>query len=744
MNIAVAFFITHYLFEMNSRAIFFGWDPQSLLAFVQERRSFSTVLFGLGSDPVIGLGNISYALNPLWFPSFALSTTGSGQINGPFAFAIGATELFAATLLCGRLNGFGLGPSLIGSWILTLVTWPLFGLPAIVTIWFFSPAHAEILAVSTIMVTATLHLGGGPIRRSIKSAVVIFLCATYILAALPTSLVLVLPVVAIFTGARLVLSIRLRERLTILLAWLGLGVTALMLGYVHYFAGLISYTAAGQFPDLAKRPLTLYGGEVSLLLSTPISTLSAAAVFSSERILVGGGFLGSFLIIWTGSPRQRRLALGTCLAEICLLAIGASNYWLGFWFGPSISYFEMQLFPYFVLCLPSLLLVPLIVVWRYAAYWVPVMARCGRPIRYAKAVVALALPLAVWSKSWAVGPAAKMENERSDGFRIASPYPQPETAITRILKQEIGLIPDQSFRGRVAVMVGNILPEERMWQRYSLVHYFAQLATGNLHDGPGLWQDSVPTLMEYNELVSPPHFAFLRTFLSYPGDIQYRNIIGTRLIDLRILKALGVRFVITDLPISDATLRAQLPVPVTAEARRLLGFADRNLQGFDLFLYELQSSNLGQFSPRRTKLAGTADEALTALWDNSLNLEQTAIVFDSVPERLTPAKLDSFAIGQDEYRIRATSTGTSILILPIEFSRCFTITDVSGGKPRLFRADLLLTGVLFSDRINAQISFHTGPFRNSRCRLDDLADSKRMDIRNAFQSRPELGKLGLR
>jgi hypothetical protein len=420
-----------------------------------------------------------------------------------------------------------------------------------------------------------------------------------------------------------------------------------MLGYVHYFAGLISYTAAGQFPDLGKRPLTLYGGEVSLLLSTPISTLSAAAVFSFERILVGGGFLGSFLIIWVGSPRQRRLALGICLVEICLLAIGVSNCVLGYWFGPAISYFEMQLFPYFALCLPSLLLVTLIVVWRYAAYWVPDMARCGRPIRYAKAAVALALPLAVW-KSWAVGPAAKMENERSDGFRIASPYSQPETAITRILEQEIGLIPDQAFRGRVAVMVGNILPEERMWQRYSLVHYFAQLATGNLHDGPGLWQDSVPTLMEYNELVSPAHFVFQRKFLSYPGDIQYRNIIGTRLIDLRTLKALGVRLVITDLPISDATLRAQIPIPVTAEARRLLGFADCDLQGFDLFLHELEGANMGQFSPRQTKLARSADEALTYLSDKSLDLRHTSVVLEPVPDRLNPAELETFAVGRDQ------------------------------------------------------------------------------------------------
>jgi hypothetical protein len=69
--------------------------------------------------------------------------------------------------------------------------------------------------------------------------------------------------------------------------------------------------------------------------------------------------------------------------------------------------------------------------------------------------------------------------------------------------------------------------------------------------------------------------------------------------------------------------------------------------------------------------------------------------------------------------------------------------DLSGGKPRLFRANLLSTGVLSSHRIDARISFHTGPFRNSRCRLDDLADSNRMEIRNAFQSRPRVGQIGL-
>jgi hypothetical protein len=51
VNLTAVFFITHYLFEMNGRAVFFGWDAQSMLAFVGERHRFSSTLFGLGSDP---------------------------------------------------------------------------------------------------------------------------------------------------------------------------------------------------------------------------------------------------------------------------------------------------------------------------------------------------------------------------------------------------------------------------------------------------------------------------------------------------------------------------------------------------------------------------------------------------------------------------------------------------------------------------------------------------------------------
>jgi hypothetical protein len=211
---------------------------------------------------------------------------------------------------------------------------------------------------------------------------------------------------------------------------------------------------------------------------------------------------------------------------------------------------------------------------------------------------------------------------------------------------------------------------------------------------------------------------------------------GMRRIDPRILKAIGVRFVITDLPISGTALRAQIPIPVSPKAREMLGFSYRELDEFDLYLYEFDGVNLGQFSPTETKLAADANQALGYLADGETALDRTVVVSEPLSGPLTEAKLEHFTIGRDQYRVRASSTGKSILLLPVEFSRCLKISDAAGGAPRLFRADLMLTGVLFERQIDAQISFHSGPFHDSRCRLEDLAESNRMNMRSAFKDRP--------
>ena len=93
-----------------------------------------------------------------------------------------------------------------------------------------------------------------------------------------------------------------------------------------------------------------------------------------------------------------------------------------------------------------------------------------------------------------------------------------------------------------------------------------------------------------------------------------------------------------------------------------------------------------------------------------------------------------FSEGQlNGYKVRAQSEGSAILLLPIEFSRCLTVSSRVDGPPRrLFRADLVLTGVLFDRRLDADISFRVGPGEASRCRVQDANDAEHMRIRNAW------------
>ena len=97
-----------------------------------------------------------------------LSSTSLRVLDGPLAFAIGATELFAATLRCGRAFSLGLTVTIAAAWLIILSTWPLFVMPKIVTLWMFTPTLAEILSVSVIVTTAVLFIGQGPIWRSIR------------------------------------------------------------------------------------------------------------------------------------------------------------------------------------------------------------------------------------------------------------------------------------------------------------------------------------------------------------------------------------------------------------------------------------------------------------------------------------------------------------------------------------------------------------------------------------------------
>ena len=127
--------------------------------------------------------------------------------------------------------------------------------------------------------------------------------------------------------------------------------------------------------------------------------------------------------------------------------------------------------------------------------------------------------------------------------------PPGTSAIVQRLRTEIGLTPSSPFRGRVATITPiTLLPVDQLnplsdpvvQQLYRAIQISNE--TGNDHLGPGLWYFQIPTLFEYNQLISPAFHALAkRTLYQIP---HLRNNLLVTVPNERILKLLGVRFVI--------------------------------------------------------------------------------------------------------------------------------------------------------------------------------------------------------
>jgi hypothetical protein len=63
-------------------------------------------------------------------------------------------------------------------------------------------------------------------------------------------------------------------------------------------------------------------------------------------------------------------------------------------------------------------------------------------------------------------------------------------------------------------------------------------------------------------------------------------------------------------------------------------------------------------------------------------------------------------------------------VLPQQFSNCLRARD---ERVRIVRADLLMTGVIFSGEVDTDILFDYGIFTPS-CRRADLADMRRLQV----------------
>jgi hypothetical protein len=246
-------------------------------------------------------------------------------------------------------------------------------------------------------------------------------------------------------------------------------------------------------------------------------------------------------------------------------------------------------------------------------------------------------------------------------------------------------------------------------------HYFEQ-HYGNTFTETDLWSLRVPTLEEYGQWVSRQALAYTSILM---GTGDPRSTYDSRMLriyraDFALLKALGVRFVITD------------------ERHRKAGLILRAEQiapdALPVYLYELEGANLATYSPTEIIAeAGDAKAILRWVAEHNDDLDRIAIVGGDIAGALVKAETAGMTLARDGYDLEASSTGRSALLLPLQYTHCLEVGGDQGpAGVQLVRANFLQTLVVFEGQIDISIRNGLGLLGRAKCGLEDAADAAQL------------------
>jgi hypothetical protein len=457
----------------------------------------------------------------------------------------------------------------------------------------------------------------------------------------------------------------------------------LLSGALEYVYSLSQYTARVQFPDLLERPRTL-------LFTSVLFRSKYAAYF---YCWCGPGWV---LGIWLLRGRPRILVLAGAVSALLLLAYSAAFlYSAGHWWLPVPIYIEHTLFALF---------------WTaaIAGYWGGLEALAARARGWkhapalsspqAAAVTAIAtVAVAFVIPATLIGKGVKYKDLPNYWHE---PWPN-EPELRTFLGNNIGLRQDPRFRGSV----------------FFYTFQFDEFLTLD-----SLWVDGIPTTNEYSQLVTPQAIYFVHELLkrNVAGDLNwFRPWIntpeGSFSTLFRAFRALGVRYVGGYEPLR---IRGIAEFPSVSFPRR------SPFSSGLWMIHEIPDVNVGNYSPTEITLAPSAAETIDALASPSFDFSRQAVLSTELRGRLVPARDMQLSVIRGGWHLSGHSDGTSLVVLPQEFSNCLRARD---ERVRLVRADLILTGVIFSESVDTDISLDFGIF-SPGCRRADLADVKQLGL----------------
>ena len=694
-NLAGFVALSVLMFRLQSPVTFYRFDGTFLLSVVRSQPEWMATGGVYSMNLLEGIGGLWFPTAMSLIPGFVVANLlPSDSWLAALSFVWFATELYLAILLLSWTVGLSVRIGLLAAWIAVLGACPYWvPTPALERLW-GNPHLISAVAYVIVGLCVFFRLGRDEsLKRIALRAFFIVALFFYLVVSQP----LITPVgLAAFGFLALLLSVQSlswREAIAKLSVLVILTV-ALASAFAPFFIGLFGYAKTTFFwNDMI--PFNVTWRAQSFLLEQPRRPLG--------ELLWLLALVGAAIAAFGSAGEIRRLAraflglVALLLGTAVLVAIVAPAF-----SGTTMAYFDMFAYPIYALFAARL--IAMVLSWGVSRVGPYVKLDTGRQVK----VALLAMLLLPWlSLVFWRAPYSRVDVHNQIPFR----WPPLQTELTNFLVPRIALVKGGEFRGRLVNIAGvDFEPQFAHMPFVSQHNYDSMIARflGNDHRMYGLWRFGIPTLIENNQFSSPFFHLISKSFFNPDGILQSRPQTTITTFNEAAFRRLGVRYVLTEKPVPER--QAVLTYKV--------------VEGRAQNLYELPRPNLHGRSVTRVTAVDTARDAVSLMKSEAFG-EAEAVTFDRVDGPLSAASGMSLKTFRDHVRFAAESSGQSLVVLPLEFSRCLS---VEGGGPnvRLLRVDVDQLGVLFSGRVDIAIALRFGPFSNRWCRYNDLEDARRL------------------
>jgi hypothetical protein len=237
----------------------------------------------------------------------------------------------------------------------------------------------------------------------------------------------------------------------------------------------------------------------------------------------------------------------------------------------------------------------------------------------------------------------------------------------------------------------------------------------------GLWIRGVPTVEEYSQLVTPQSLYFVyRVFnqnvLSNVNNLHFLLKAGYSAHYFKGLQMLGIRYVASSAPITGYVEKFPL---ITLPHR------PASKQPATWYIYTLPHPNVGDYSPTEVVRAQSGADMTAAMGAPDFDFSRQLVLSEPIIGSLVPAHDMQLTILRNGFHVSGKSDGTSLVVLPYQFSNCLRARD---ARVRVVRANLMMAGLIFSGDLDTDIVFDYGLF-SPACRRADLADMRQLDLK---------------